>query len=213
MKPQVVFSHRAKKLFFNKTFQRLAVDGKLKGEEEVKALMTALNDGIPPCDEDVTFVFEHVKEGTEPEVLTAVTNWYKKTYSHIRKLNQPPKVSKRLTHAVLRTVDPTEDSAECEIDKMEREAVHNTFLKYSKGTNGVEKSEVRQMMMDLNENIVPSDEEVDLVMETCDLTRDGVLHEDEFVHAITIWYLELEDIARRNAAEAVNPKSKCCCLQ
>eukprot|EP00760_Papus_ankaliazontas_P033364 PhM_4_TR6306/c0_g1_i2/m.105185 len=115
-------------------------------------------------------------------------------------------ITPRMAHAIWSTVRPTQTSRPGELDPDELSIVRKTFRKYARADGRpltVSRVQLQQMMTDLNDGAEPpTDGEVDFVMTACDINGSGDLDEAQFIKAITLWYIELEDLDDVSAVAA-----------
>eukprot|EP00760_Papus_ankaliazontas_P015865 PhM_4_TR16738/c0_g1_i1/m.30396 len=194
---------------FTSLFEQYQTDGKVDSEG-VRKLMRGLNDDIEPPQEDFEYVSAETGDSGFEDVKHAITMWYRTTYAHHRELEKA-QPSRRVQQAVYNTVHDGSTKAGV-LESSDRENVSEVFRKYSHGKPRVGKEQLQRMMTDLNEGKAPTAGEVDLVMSVADVSKTGDLDETEFVHAVTVWYLELEEVAKKEAESNKSQSSQGCCV-
>jgi len=91
-----------------------------------------------------------------------------------------------------------------------RSSMEEAIAKFDKSKEGtLNKEEMKQYLMSLNDGLDVTDEEVDWVMEEADLFGDGVIRKTELCMATSAWYCHSEAKPSPDASKG-SPASQCC---
>jgi len=73
--------------------------------------------------------------------------------------------------------------------------IHELFVKYDVDhSNSLPKDELSNLLTELNEDIIPNEEDIDFIMKQCDISGDGAIQKDEIKAAIMGWYCLAEEV-------------------
>jgi hypothetical protein len=137
------------------------------------------------------------------EVTTCEVKWVMSMAAHDKnedytKLSLTPELFAPAAEAFLsyNTAKPTIDQLMTEYD--------------SDKTGTLNRPELAQLLKALNENVMPSDKEIDWVMEHADVIGNGVITRPELSKAISLWYVHsgsTQELAASAQQNKVSPSS------
>jgi hypothetical protein len=78
--------------------------------------------------------------------------------------------------------------------KSENIFIHELFVKYDTDCSGnLPKDQLANLLTELTEGIIPSDEDLNFIIKQCDVSGDGAIEEDQIKAAIMSWYCLAEE--------------------
>jgi Ca2+-binding EF-hand superfamily protein len=78
--------------------------------------------------------------------------------------------------------------------KSENEFLHNLFVKYDHDQSGyLPRHQLSEFLTEINDGFIPCSFDLDYILEQCDLSHDGGIHEAEIKAATTAWYCLMDE--------------------
>eukprot|EP00755_Sulcionema_specki_P014323 Sspe_Gene.56358::Locus_31011_Transcript_1_1_Confidence_1.000_Length_680::g.56358::m.56358 len=138
-------------------------------KQEMRSLMAALNEGIPPTSKEVDTIMKacdlsQTNGLSFEEFQKAVLMWYQQHTSEDDHVFKNASIGERRLRAIQEAKRRT-STCEGQLGSEEDALVDQVFDRYDKDQTGqISSSELKSMMTDLNGGISPTREEVELVM-------------------------------------------------